>query len=612
MDMTRSRTLLAVILALAVPATMAAAGLDPQAVAAEALIPQGAPTRTVDTIDDMLGSTPLEDGLYFVVRGYHRPDDDGGGVFTYEAAGNDAADRGTVLQPNEGPGRFKRVFDAEGDVHAEWFGAYGDGDSEQPHDDKDAINACLAAFGRVKLLAKTYGVRGKPTHYNPNATYHAIDLGPNYKIEGAGRKATRIKLLDGSNPKGSTPGENYFNVLANRDFYESADHVVIRDLTIDCNFDGQNKHTTINAIGIRGGDALVERVNFRGYGTGRHPETGSSRECFVTHQTLVYKDEGASRKAATYRDLDFTDCGHNGSLEGNVGEITHITLGGADNFHNKGWILRQGHDPDWDPENGGENENNWWPSVGGLVENCVVHDETYDPSVQKSPLHGITYGDCIGLVVRNNRIERFEGAAVFVMSWWNRDTTITDNEFIGVSSGAALHIKGQDGEPLQAPYHEKVLFERNRIELCAPKHNPYSPIGVQLYGQSLGEGIRFKSMVVRNNTIKGRAYTDTEGKQRFPVGIVVQILHANYSKLLFEGNRIDIPDYSPGPYVPQEPYSMSMLFFPLARWDEDTRTDNVIFRDNRNSDGKLLRPILADWYFKNEPTWGMPKEGAAE
>ena len=612
MDYWRRQRMLVLALSLAICATGAvvaqkdSSATGPQP--AEALVPSGAPTRSVDTVEEMLAAAPPGDGLYFLVRGYHRPGDDGGGAFQYHQDSADEPDGGTVLAPRTGAGRFKRVFDRRGDVHAEWFGVYGDGDSDAPHADHDAINACLRRFGRVKLLAKTYGVRGTPTHYNPNATYHAVDLGPWYTIEGSGRECTLIRLLDGANPKGDSPGNNYFSVLANRAFHESADHVIVRDLTVDCNFDGQNKHTTIHAISIRGGDALVERANFRGYGTGRHPETGSSRECFVVHQTLVYKDRAASRRAATYRDLDFTDPGHNGSIEGHVAEITHITLGGANNFDNRSWIMPGGYDPDWSPDSDGENEDNWWPSYGGLVENCVVHDEIYDPATQKSPLHGITYGDCTGLLVRNNRITNFEGPAVFAMSWWNRDTTIVDNEFTNVGGGLAIHIKGHDDKPVQAPRHEHLVFERNRITLGAPKRNRYSPIGVQLYGQSLGEGTRFDDIIVRHNTIGGRSYADAEGKLRFPVGIVVQILHANYARLRFEDNLIDVPDYSDGSHVPQEPFSMSMLFFPLARWGEDARSGNVIYRGNRNPEGQLLRPILADWSFKNEPTWGEEPE----
>ena len=119
------------------------------------------------------------------------------------------------------------------------------------------------------LLRKTYGVRGTPAHYDPTITYFSIGLASGCLIEGTGRTVTTVKLLDGSNPKGSAPGNNYFSIMANARFHDPADNVVVRDMTIDCNFDGQNKHSTIHAIHIRGGAALFERLNLRGYGRRR-------------------------------------------------------------------------------------------------------------------------------------------------------------------------------------------------------------------------------------------------------------------------------------------------------------------------------------------------------
>ena len=45
------------------------------------LIRPGADVRTTDTVEEMLASSPEEDGVYFHVRGYRRPADDGGGLF---------------------------------------------------------------------------------------------------------------------------------------------------------------------------------------------------------------------------------------------------------------------------------------------------------------------------------------------------------------------------------------------------------------------------------------------------------------------------------------------------------------------------------------------------
>jgi len=578
----------------------------------EKLIPEGVQARQVDTVEGLLAQAVPEDGQWFLASGYRHTVDGGGGAFRYDAASEAAANGGSVLKPESGAGRYVRAFDPEADVYAEWFGAWGDGDRPDAHADQAAISACLRTFGRVRLLARTYGVRSTPSPWDPDVTYRAIDLGPGYRIEGMGREKTRIRLLDGTNPHGAGPSENYFVVMFNREFHESADDIVVRDLTIDCNFDGQNKETTIHAIHVRGGNALIERVNFRGYGTGRNPENGSSRECFVVHQSLVYKARAASRRGAVLRDLDFTGCGHNGDIEGAVAEITHIAVGGSQNFEDLSWIMPQGKDPDWDPANDGENENNWWPSIGGMVENVTIHDEQYDPSTQKSWLNGITYGNSVGMVVRANHVERFDGQGVFVMSWWNRGTLICDNEFLDVAYGVSLHIQGLDGKPIQCPLHEDVVCERNTIRLGSPMHVPWGTAGIHLYGESLGGGIRLRNMVFRDNTISGRAYTNAKGARVCPIAVTVQILHANYEHIIFEDNVIDTPDFPPAGPAPKEPGGQSMLFYPMARWDEDARSRNVVYRNNRTPAGRLVYPYLADWSFGNEPQYGKPPAAAPE
>lgn len=550
-----------------------------------------------------LRQLPVADGAVVTVRGYRRPADDGGGTFRFDAGSAAEDDAGSILAPAGGRGRFVRIVAPGADRFAEWFGAYGDA----THDDQVSINACLGAYGRVKLRAKVYGVRGKPTHYNPQATYHAVDLAKGYRIEGSGRELTTIRLLAGSNPHGSAPTDNYFNLLGNRGFHESADFVEIRDLTLDGNFDEQNKHTTINLIGIRGGGALVERVNFRRFGTGRNPESGSSREAFVIHQGLVYRAPGSSRRAAVLRDLDFTDPGHNGDVGGKVGEITLVAVGGAHNFGNYSWILPGGKDPDWDPTDDGENQQNWWPSYGGLIEDCVFHDMVYNPAAQQSPLHAITYGDCIGLVVRHNRVENMEGSAHFVMSWWNKGVSVYDNQFLNVTCGFSIHIKGTDGKPLQAPWHEDLLVENNTITLGAPVHDPYGARGVHLYGQDLGEGVRLRNITIRNNRISGRSYLNDKGQKICPVGIGFQVLHANYDGIRILDNEIDTPDYAAAGWVPQQPNSLALTFFPLARWADEVKTGKVLYRGNHTPDGTPLRPALCDWYYQNEPTWGTPE-----
>lgn len=548
--------------------------------APETFLPPGARPEAVDTVEALLAREAPPDGQWLLVAGYHAPGDGGGGAFRYVAASEAPADGGTVLAPPSGAGRYLRVYDPACDAYAEWFGAWGDG----VHADQAAINACLRALGHVRLLARTYAVGATPEPWDAGVTYRAIELGPNYRIEGMGRDETLIRLLDGTNPHGAGPSENYFVLLYNRQFHESADNVVIRDLTIDCNFDSQDKWSTIHAIQVRGGNALVERASFRGYGTGRDPRNGSTRECFAVCQTLVYKAKDASRRAAVLRDLDFTDPGHNGDIEGNVAEITHIAIGGAHNFGNLSWILPEGADPAWDPANNGENEANWWPSYGGLVEGVRIHDIQYDPATQKSWLNGITYADCVGMVVRGNHVERFDGQAVFVMSWWNRGTLICDNQFEDVAFGVSLHVQGTDGTPNDCPLHEDVVCERNTIRIGTPQRLPYCPSGLHLYGESPGEGIRLGNMTFRGNTISGRAYANAEGGRVCPLAITWQVLHPNYEGIVFEDNVIDMPDYPDAGIAPKEPYGQSALYYPLARWEDDSRSGRFVFRNNRAPD----------------------------
>ena len=547
--------------------------------------------KSIDTIEKLVDRSYIKNGLTFNVNGYHKTGDGGGGVFVYEPESLLEADGGTVIKLKNLPGRALRIYQPKADVYAEWFGAYGDG----IHDDKDAINACLKKFKKVKLLAKTYGVRGTPSKNHPELTSCSIILESDYKIEGSGKDKTKVLLLGGTNPNSGVKGGEHFNIFHNGNYNRSAENVEIRDMTIDCNFDNQDKHATISAIHVRGGSALIEHLNLRRFGTGHDPLTGRTAEAFVVAQRLVYKDKTSSRKNATMRDLDFTEPGMNGDIEGHVAEITLIAIGGAHNFSNSN------KDPDFDPTNGGENENNWWPAWGGLVENIYVHDMRFDPAKQKSPYHAITYGNCKGMMIRNNRIERYDGSSVFVMSWWNKNTTITKNEFIDVYSGLVLHVKGSEGKPIQNPVHDGVEFFDNTIKIGRPMGKIYTPTGIQLNGQNIDDRIGFRNIVIRNNKIEGHHYVNAKGKDIYPPGISFDILKANYKNLVVKDNVLEFPDYSPEKQVPQEPYSMAMVFYSLERWQQDKKSGNIVFRNNKNKAGMLLKPMVSNFTFDNEP-----------
>jgi hypothetical protein len=194
------------------------------------------------------------------------------------------------------------------------------------------------------------------------------------------------------------------------------------------------------------------------------------------------------------------------------------------------------------------------------------------------------------------------------MSWWNRNTVIVGNRFVGVTVGLSLCLMGAEAKPIQCPRHESVLFAHNEIVTGAHRHAPWGVCGVSLFGGDMPSTLRMQGIHIRENTLSGRAFTNAKGQRSCPLGIKIQILRATYDDLRIENNLLDFPDYAEGSvWVEQEPYAMSLFFFPLALWGDAVKAGHVVYRGNRNREGKVLYPLLADWYFKNTPVWGKPQ-----
>ena len=281
-----------------------------------------------------------------------------------------------------------------------------------------------------------------------------------------------------------------------------------------------------------------------------------------------------------------------------------MVLGGAQNFDNYEWILREGKDPDFDPSNGGENDRNWWPSEGGLIESCRVHDTVYDPRRQKSYLHAISVSNTDGAVIRSNRVET-STIRLLHHELAQPDTTIRGNTFSNVASGVSLHVKGDSGSLIQFPKHQGYRIENNRIVLGSPKHLPYSPSGIHLYGGDIPSVPRLIDILARENSIVGRRYTDAEGVAHYPIGINIQVMRDNLEAVRFENNLIDVPHHpTKAGAMPREPYGLAIRFFPLARWQADARSGKISFGGNQTPVGGELRPALANWNFNNAPSYG--------
>ncbi len=85
------------------------------------------------------------------VLGYYTKGDGGGGLFYWDEISTEADNSGTIIEVTSvTTGRWKRVI--SGDVFAEFYGAKGDGVTN----DKTAIQNALNNHTEVKLLSKTY------------------------------------------------------------------------------------------------------------------------------------------------------------------------------------------------------------------------------------------------------------------------------------------------------------------------------------------------------------------------------------------------------------------------------------------------------------------------
>ena len=327
-----------------------------------------------------LEKSKLIEGSYYTVSGHTLSGDGGEGTFLFTTTLPQDSTPGVVYFV---PGRgylIRQGFTKNSRVYAEWFGAHGDG----IHDDAPAIQRALDTHGRVMLLAKTYGVgKGLFVDCAANRTScelkqrinnigHAINVKTNDRIEGTrasdGRYLSTIKLISGTNPRQGRDQFVVYDVIGNH-YTTSAANVTVRDLIIDVNFDGQSKEktapkdsvagpdgkeltrtnpgevATLNAVRVYGPSARFENLRVVGY------SSNTIDEAFVVSSGLVYKDASVGRQCATIRNVEMTSPGSNleikyrrfGGAEQlkkisaenqHIAEITHIAVGGSNNFTN--------------------------------------------------------------------------------------------------------------------------------------------------------------------------------------------------------------------------------------------------------------------------------------
>lgn len=106
----------------------------------------------VDSVTALRATTPAAGDLA-ELTGYYNPGDGGGGEFYWDSTSVLTDNGGTIIKATPATGRWIRVFQQA--VNVQWFGAKGDGST----DDTSAINAAIGAITAGEVV------------FQPNLTY---------------------------------------------------------------------------------------------------------------------------------------------------------------------------------------------------------------------------------------------------------------------------------------------------------------------------------------------------------------------------------------------------------------------------------------------------------
>lgn len=357
----------------------------------------------VDTLSDLKAvgspSSSISDEVRFM-EGLADAGDPGAGIFEWASLRTDEPNDATVVLPghytSSSSGRWIRQVDVRGPVHAEWFGAKGNGST----DDRVAIQACLDYFKRVTLLAKDYKINA------------ALELKADYIIEGQAMGGDTLKLADATSSQTLTAVKNATS--------QHAHNAVIRDLTIDCNGESGSTSSAYQAIDLQGENILVERVEAKNF---RASKTGSS-DCVVIGIT----NSDNKTRMGIIRECVVQSAAVNQNTTSTT--ITCLSLLGQ------------------------SAPSGSYPGRGGAVlwNRILALQFTGTSSGNyRSQLRGILFGNSVGVEIAENEIVDFDGAAIISGDNSEHDSVIRANRLlnvqagivVGASTGTVEHLRGR-------------------------------------------------------------------------------------------------------------------------------------------------------------------------
>jgi hypothetical protein len=151
---------------------------------------------TVNTISELRALSP---GISqtVMIRGYYEPDDDGGGIFRWDASSIEQDNFGTIIRPDVGGvGRWKRDYSGFNYINVLWFGARGD---DQPNDINHvrfqiALDYAVISLKAVYIPVGIYQFRGQAITLDGNHSGLKISGVLNERINNNG-----FRIVDSDN-----------------------------------------------------------------------------------------------------------------------------------------------------------------------------------------------------------------------------------------------------------------------------------------------------------------------------------------------------------------------------------------------------------------------------
>lgn len=150
----------------------------------------------------------IADNSLFYIKGIVSPGDGGEGFYYYDAGSVAVDNTGTVIEPTSGTGAFLRVY--SGAVNIRWFGATGDGVTDDTAAIQAAINWAITSTGGGEVFAPQGNYKvASPIAINAN-TYNKLRIygvGFNttfkhtagafcFKIDNSGGSSVSLLLLE--------------------------------------------------------------------------------------------------------------------------------------------------------------------------------------------------------------------------------------------------------------------------------------------------------------------------------------------------------------------------------------------------------------------------------